>query len=91
MSTTERELQVLHEIECALRHDDRFLPARFAFLRPRAALHRRKMRVLLAVEAAMFVLLTVAALLGSQVLLLTAIGAALSVPPIAFSWRCTHP
>lgn len=83
MSTREDEQRILHEIECALRHGDRLFPARFAFLRTRAALHRTTVRAFLAIEAALLILTAVAVSAGWPTLLIPAVGGALSVPLIA--------
>ncbi len=83
MSTREDEARVLREIERDLRRVDRLLPVRFAFLRTRAALHRGTGRVLLAVEAALFALALLGAMLRLPWLLIPAAGAALTVPLLA--------
>lgn len=91
MSTREDEQRILHAIECDLRRGDRLLPARFAFLRTRAALHRRKARVLLGVEAALFALALLGAALGLAWLWVPAAGAALTVPLVAVTWSTQPP
>lgn len=87
MSTTEREQQMLHEIESWLRHEDRFIAARFALLPIRAATHRRAVRVFLAVETALLVLAVLGALAGSEALFVPAIGLAVAEPLIAIATR----
>lgn len=91
MSTTERERQILHEIECRLRHEDRFIAARFALLPIRAAMHRRTVRVFLAVETALLVLAAFGALAGSEALFVPAIGLAIAEPLIAIATRNSGP
>lgn len=96
MSTREDEQRILHAIECDLRRGDRLLPARFAFVRTRAALHRRTGRILLAVEAALFALALLGAALRLPWLLIPAAGAALTVPLLAaplltVSWTTRPP
>ncbi|MGH6656989.1 MAG: DUF3040 domain-containing protein [Actinocrinis sp.] len=91
MSTREDEQRILHALECDLRRGDRLLPARFAFVRTRAALHRRKGRALLGVEAALFALALLGALLGLAWLWVPVAGAALIVPLVAASWTTQPP
>lgn len=91
MSTREDEQRILHAIECDLRRSDRLLPARFAFVRTRAVLHRRKSRVLLGVEAALVALLLLGALLGLAWLWVPVAGAARTVPLVAASWTTQRP
>lgn len=87
MSTTQREQQILHEIECGLRREDRFITARFALLPIRAAMHRRTVRVFLAVEMALIILAAFGALAGSEALFVPAIGLAVAEPLIAIVIR----
>lgn len=91
MSTRENEARILHEIERDLRRGDRLLPARFAFVRVRAALHRTTARTLLITEAALFALALLGALLRMPQLLIPAAGAALTVPLIAVPWSARPP
>ena len=91
MSTREDQARILREIECDLRRSDRLLPARFAFVRTRAALHRKKGRILLAVEAALFALALLGATLGLAWLWVPVAGAALTVPLVALSWTAQPP
>jgi hypothetical protein len=87
VSTAEHEQRILHEIECRLRHEDRFIAARFAVLPIRAAMHRRTVRVFLAVEMALLILAAFGALAGSEALFVPAIGLAVVEPLIAIATR----
>jgi hypothetical protein len=87
MSTTEREQRILQEIECRLRREDRFIAARFALLPIRAAMHRRTVRVFLAVETALLIMAVFGALAGLEALLVPAIGLAVVEPLIAIAIR----
>ncbi len=87
MSTREEQARILLEIERDLRRGDRLLPARFAFVRTRAALHRTAARVLIASEAALFALVLLGELLRMPALFIPAAGAALIVPLIAVPWN----
>ncbi|HEU5333065.1 MAG TPA: hypothetical protein VFU73_09880 [Actinocrinis sp.] len=91
MSIREDQARILREMECDLRRGDRLLPVRFAFLRTRAALHRRTGRVLLAVEAALLALVLLGAALRLPWLLIPAAGAALTVPLLAVPWTTRPP
>lgn len=91
MSTRQDQARILREIECDLRREDRLLPVRFAFLRTRAALHRRTSRALLTVETALFALALLGALLRLPWLLIPAAGAALTVPLLAVPWATRPP
>jgi len=83
--STERERRVLRDIESGLRHEDRFLAARFALLPVRAAGHRRIVRVLLAVEVALLALVALGVLTGSEALLDPAVALAVAEPLVAIA------
>ena len=85
MPPTERERQVLRDIESGLRHMDRFLAARFALLPIRAAAHRRLVRVLLAVEMTLLILVAVGVLAGSEALLDPVVALAVAEPLVAIA------
>lgn len=85
MPSPERERQVLRDIESGLRHEDRLLAARFALLPVRAAGHRRIVRVLLAVEVALLVLVALGVLAGSEALLDPAVALAVAEPLVAIA------
>ena len=85
MPSTERERRVLRDIESGLRHGDRFLAARFALLPVRATVHRRIVRVLLAVEVALLALVALGVLTGSEALLDPAVALAVAEPLVAIA------
>lgn len=85
MPSTERDRQVLRDIEGRLRHQDHFIAARFALLPLRAVMHRRTVRLFLAVEMALGVLVTLGAMTGVEAFFIAAICVAVAEPVMAIA------
>lgn len=85
MPATERDRQVLCDIESRLRHQDHFIAARFALQPVRAAMHRHMVSVFLAAEIALLILVALGAMAGQETLLVPAIGVAVAEPLIAIA------
>lgn len=91
MASTKDETRILHQIEADLRREDHWFPAHFTFIRTRAALHHTSARVVLCIEAALSILIALAAWADWPALLIPAIGIALAAPIVTFSLRTAPP